>query len=276
MRRLFAPAPPVTPPPTTPHKTDALQLNLPTVLPPPTPAASPRPEDQDGRRDYIGEPSTATAVTGWHVDADPVVDEDAEAAVFIASVAAGFPALSPAARRTFLSALLPLFSSQDLLHASTVIAPLLKRDFITELPQELGLKILASFEDPKDLVRASQVCRAWRRLVNDDHTWKLMCERQGFRAASAGGSAHVTPLQKTTAAFSRAAGASSNRLPGASEVEINGRPTPNAAVDDGLQGLGLFRRQASTPGQAAPVSHGCPTARFDQVSVLNTVQEAGR
>jgi TldD protein len=30
------------------------------------------------------------------------------------------------------------------------------------------------------------------------------------------------------------------------------------------------------PGQAAPVSHGCPTARFDQVSVLNTVQEAGR
>jgi TldD protein len=30
------------------------------------------------------------------------------------------------------------------------------------------------------------------------------------------------------------------------------------------------------PGQTAPVSHGCPSARFDQVTILNTVQEGGR
>jgi TldD protein len=30
------------------------------------------------------------------------------------------------------------------------------------------------------------------------------------------------------------------------------------------------------PGQTAPVSHGCPVARFDQVNILNTVQEGGR
>jgi TldD protein len=30
------------------------------------------------------------------------------------------------------------------------------------------------------------------------------------------------------------------------------------------------------PGQVAPVSHGCPTALFTGVNVLNTVQEAGR
>src|SRR3954471_7774321 len=30
------------------------------------------------------------------------------------------------------------------------------------------------------------------------------------------------------------------------------------------------------PGQTAPVSHGCPSARFDQVNILNTVQEGGR
>ena len=30
------------------------------------------------------------------------------------------------------------------------------------------------------------------------------------------------------------------------------------------------------PGQVAPVSHGCPTALFENVSILNTVQEAGR
>jgi TldD protein len=30
------------------------------------------------------------------------------------------------------------------------------------------------------------------------------------------------------------------------------------------------------PGQVAPVSHGCPTALFENVNILNTVQEAGR
>jgi TldD protein len=30
------------------------------------------------------------------------------------------------------------------------------------------------------------------------------------------------------------------------------------------------------PGQTAPVSHGCPSARFDDVNILNTVQEGGR
>jgi TldD protein len=30
------------------------------------------------------------------------------------------------------------------------------------------------------------------------------------------------------------------------------------------------------PGQAAPVSHGCPSALFENVNILNTVQEAGR
>jgi TldD protein len=30
------------------------------------------------------------------------------------------------------------------------------------------------------------------------------------------------------------------------------------------------------PGQTAPVSHGCPSARFDQITILNTVQEGGR
>ncbi len=39
---------------------------------------------------------------------------------------------------------------------------------------------------------------------------------------------------------------------------------------------GAFNCGKAQPGQAAPVSHGCPAARFDQVAILNTVQEAGR
>ncbi|MGY1618984.1 TldD/PmbA family protein [Geodermatophilus sp. SYSU D00691] len=39
---------------------------------------------------------------------------------------------------------------------------------------------------------------------------------------------------------------------------------------------GAFNCGKAQPGQTAPVSHGCPTARFDQVNILNTVQEGGR
>jgi TldD protein len=39
---------------------------------------------------------------------------------------------------------------------------------------------------------------------------------------------------------------------------------------------GAFNCGKGQPGQVAPVSHGCPVARFDNVNILNTVQEAGR
>ena len=39
---------------------------------------------------------------------------------------------------------------------------------------------------------------------------------------------------------------------------------------------GAFNCGKAQPGQVAPVSHGCPSALFEDVSILNTVQEAGR
>jgi TldD protein len=39
---------------------------------------------------------------------------------------------------------------------------------------------------------------------------------------------------------------------------------------------GAFNCGKAQPGQVAPVSHGCPTALFQGVNVLNTVQEGGR
>ena len=39
---------------------------------------------------------------------------------------------------------------------------------------------------------------------------------------------------------------------------------------------GAFNCGKAQPGQVAPVSHGCPTALFENVAILNTVQEAGR
>jgi TldD protein len=39
---------------------------------------------------------------------------------------------------------------------------------------------------------------------------------------------------------------------------------------------GAFNCGKAQPGQVAPVSHGCPVALFEDVNILNTVQEAGR
>ena len=39
---------------------------------------------------------------------------------------------------------------------------------------------------------------------------------------------------------------------------------------------GAFNCGKAQPGQVAAVSHGCPSALFRDVSILNTTQEAGR
>ena len=39
---------------------------------------------------------------------------------------------------------------------------------------------------------------------------------------------------------------------------------------------GAFNCGKGQPGQVAPVSHGCPSAVFEQISILNTRQEADK
>jgi TldD protein len=39
---------------------------------------------------------------------------------------------------------------------------------------------------------------------------------------------------------------------------------------------GAFNCGKAQPGQVAAVSHGCPTALFENITILNTVQEGGR
>ena len=39
---------------------------------------------------------------------------------------------------------------------------------------------------------------------------------------------------------------------------------------------GAFNCGKGQPGQVAPVSHGCPSALFRGIRILNTVQEAGK
>ena len=81
-----------------------------------------------------------------------------------------------AARRQYLASLLNECTPSELLFISTTIAPLLKRDFLKELPTELSLYILCFVDAPRTLARASQVSRHWHTLLSDEWTWKRMCD----------------------------------------------------------------------------------------------------
>ena len=54
-----------------------------------------------------------------------------------------FPSLPPPTRLRLLEDLLPLLSTPELLMLNSNIGPRLKRDFLKELPDELGLHVLS-------------------------------------------------------------------------------------------------------------------------------------
>lgn len=96
----------------------------------------------------------------------------------------GIPSLnrsmSPALRRQYLLSIIAACTPEELLFVSETVAPLLKRDFLYQLPVELAFHILSFIDDPQTLVRASQVCKYWYRVVRDDSVWRRMCAIYGF------------------------------------------------------------------------------------------------
>ena len=81
-----------------------------------------------------------------------------------------------AARKQYLAGILHDCTPSELLFVYNTISQMLKRDFIRDLPPELGLHILSFIDDPMTLARASRVSRSWNKLVKDDSMWKRMCE----------------------------------------------------------------------------------------------------
>lgn len=51
-------------------------------------------------------------------------------------------------------------------------------------PYAISRQVLAFIEDPKTLARASQVSKQWHALLNDDLTWKKLCEKHSYRRLS--------------------------------------------------------------------------------------------
>ena len=79
-------------------------------------------------------------------------------------------------RQQYLASILADCTPAELLFVSTTITPLLKRDFLRDLPIELSLHILGFVDDPRTLARAGRVSRFWNALMNDEKSWKRMCE----------------------------------------------------------------------------------------------------
>ncbi|KAL4801487.1 WD40-repeat-containing domain protein [Aspergillus unguis] len=91
-----------------------------------------------------------------------------------------FESLSGPQRQQYLEAILSLCSSQQLSFVSSYVAPRLRKDPFFVFPTEISLRVLSFVDDPKTLARASQVSRRWHELLNDDITWKNLCERHAF------------------------------------------------------------------------------------------------
>lgn len=89
-------------------------------------------------------------------------------------------ALGPASRKRYIVSLLNDCTPPELLFISQTIAPMLRRDFLAELPPEIALHILGFVDDPKTLARASQVSKRWHDLVEDEWLWKTMCGTYRF------------------------------------------------------------------------------------------------
>jgi F-box and WD-40 domain protein CDC4 len=75
--------------------------------------------------------------------------------------------------------------SRKTLHViADVVNPVLKCDFLDQLPLELSLHIL-SFLDHRDLCRAAQVSKQWRNIIDSNETgWKELFDNDGFVLAT--------------------------------------------------------------------------------------------
>ncbi|KAF2680459.1 WD40 repeat-like protein [Lentithecium fluviatile CBS 122367] len=94
----------------------------------------------------------------------------------IANVWSIFSAAPARQRNLMLQGILSTCCFPQLSFISSNVRNLIKIDFISALPAELGFKILC-YLDTTSLCKAAQVSRKWRQLADDDVVWHKMCEQ---------------------------------------------------------------------------------------------------
>ncbi|OWZ62074.1 hypothetical protein AYX15_05768, partial [Cryptococcus neoformans] len=99
-----------------------------------------------------------------------------------------YTSLPPLLRSKFLNLLIPHLALHEALSLSRKIEPLLRRDFLRELPWEVALHVLSFVDDPQTLARAAQVSRYWNTLLQDETTWRDLLARHHHHHQYANGS----------------------------------------------------------------------------------------
>ncbi|KAK3045160.1 hypothetical protein LTS18_014430, partial [Coniosporium uncinatum] len=94
----------------------------------------------------------------------------------ISSVWSLFSAAPSKHRELMLQGILAQCCFPQLSFISSSIRDLIKIDFLSALPAELGFQILC-YLDTVSLCKAAQVSRRWRELADDDVVWHKMCEQ---------------------------------------------------------------------------------------------------
>jgi F-box and WD-40 domain protein CDC4 len=96
------------------------------------------------------------------------------------SLVDSFSALPPNLQTYALISLLRRSPVPVLQSVTNIIAPALKRDFLSDLPPELGVQILC-YLDSQTLCRCTRVCRSWRRLVDGEgKIWRARLHEEGL------------------------------------------------------------------------------------------------
>ncbi|KAJ4299605.1 hypothetical protein N0V90_004851 [Kalmusia sp. IMI 367209] len=94
----------------------------------------------------------------------------------IANVWSLFSAAPARQRNLMLQGILSTCCFPQLSFISSNVRNLIKIDFLSALPPELGFKILC-YLDTTSLCKAAQVSQRWRQLADDDVVWHRMCEQ---------------------------------------------------------------------------------------------------
>lgn len=111
---------------------------------------------------------------------EPAVHSHASSLTDIPSMIDSFDSMPEQLKAYVMFQMLRRCEKSTLHLVSEAIAPALKCDFLGRLPTELALHVIRNL-DAKSLCRATQVCRKWRRLIdNDERTWYLRHQKDGY------------------------------------------------------------------------------------------------
>ncbi|KAJ9102357.1 hypothetical protein QFC21_002757 [Naganishia friedmannii] len=246
------------------------------LVSPPTPAPSPPPgrtaqarwdamsEDEAEEEDGVGQGAVRIGkrkakARDQGKGKGKEVDTSSDSVFDHTSFLSAFPHLSATTRLEILQSLLPVLTVPELLMLSSHIGPRLKRDFLRDLPIELALHILSFVDDPKTLARASAVSRYWRSLLEDEQTWKEMCQRHRFQAGGLGSSGLAQGASSTQSSAqaqsyrSKVQGMGARALPPPLPVAAVPPPSSQQSTQSNARTSQQMVVVPSAPGAGSPV-----------------------